>query len=257
MQTVRVSVEAGFCEVGAVCPSERTRAVEMMFGLHAATAGTVRQVELTIAAGDVVLLSGASGTGKSTLLRRIEGVLRRMQNVECRMMNDEANPQSEIRNPKNDAGNFAVVRLTDIPLDSARAVVDCFDMPLEETLGVLSRAGLSEARVWLRSPAQLSEGEQFRYRLAKFMASDAQVLIADEFCAALDRVTARVVAWQLGRCIRQSGRAAVVATSHDDLDRDLRSSVVLRLPDCGSDKMPGHDNVTAMKCPTTATSSEW
>jgi len=205
MKAMRICVEAGHRACGAVRETARTRAVQAMFGLEMAAGAAVRKVEFTLCAGDVVQLAGPSGSGKSTLLRRIEAALRHRMS----------------------AGGL--LRLGDIALETDRAVVDCFAGPLEETLGVLARAGLSEARVWLRSPAELSEGEQFRYRLARFMASGAEVLIADEFCAALDRVTAKVVAWQLARHIRKSGRAAVVATSHEDLKRDLAPSQVVRL----------------------------
>jgi len=150
------------------------------------------------------LICGASGSGKSTLLRAIEAKLR------------------ATKKPGQ------LQRLTDIPLTPDRAVVDCFSQPLAETLALLSRAGLSEARVWLRKPAELSEGEQFRYRLARWMASSAQVLLADEFCAPLDRITARVVAWQLGKFVRASRRCAIVATSHEDLLADLQPTRVIR-----------------------------
>ena len=125
-----------------------------------------------------------------------------------------------------------MVRLSEIAVERDRAVVDCFALPLEETLSVLSRVGLAEARVWVRRPCELSEGQQFRYRLAKFMASEAQVLFADEFCAVLDRVTAKVVAWNLSKFVRGSlgtgrPRAAVVATSHEDLCADLRPGVLV------------------------------
>ena len=92
------------------------------------------------------------------------------------------------------------------------------------TLGHLGaqRAGLSEAHTLLRSPAELSEGQQFRFRVAKFLASDADVLLADEFCATLDRVTAKLVAWQLGKFVRTGGAKAVIAaTTHEDLGEDL------------------------------------
>ncbi len=81
-------------------------------------------------------------------------------------------------------------------------------------------------RVYVCSaPAELSEGQRFRYRLAQFFASDADILIADEFAATLDRVTARVVAHQLGKFVRARRRAAIVATTHEDLAEDLRPAL--------------------------------
>jgi len=171
------------------------------------------QVEVEISAGDVVLIVGNSGAGKSTFLGRVEAGLRRRSGRE---------------------GAVRVQRLEEIAISTRLAVVDCFGGPVERALEMLSRAGLAEARVWLQRPRALSEGEQFRYRLAQFIAGRAQVLIADEFAAAVDRVTARVVAWQLGRFVRESvrgelPRAAVVATSHADVEEDLRPTVVVRV----------------------------
>jgi ABC-type ATPase with predicted acetyltransferase domain len=123
--------------------------------------------------------------------------------------------------------DVSVVRLEEIVLPGDRAVVDCFELSLEETLSCLARAGLSEAHVLLRAPAELSEGQRFRYRLAQFFASDVDVLIADEFAATLDRITARIVAWQLGKFVRASGKAAIVATTHDDLAEDLEPEVTI------------------------------
>jgi ABC-type ATPase with predicted acetyltransferase domain len=194
--------------------SERCREVAGLFGLMGDQAGARREVRvmLEVKPGEVVLIRGASGTGKSTLLGRVEAALL--------------------------AGGVSVMRLEEVALDENAAVVDCFGEPLERALEMLSRAGLSEARLMVRSPRELSAGEAFRYRLARFMAGEARVLVADEFGAVLDRTTARVVAWQLGRFVRVSAggdrpRSAVVATSHEDLVEDLRPAVVVTMGDGG------------------------
>jgi ABC-type ATPase with predicted acetyltransferase domain len=160
-----------------------------------------------------VLITGPSGAGKSTLLRAAEAALR-------------------ARSPRRP--RLRIQRLEQISLTSRLAIIDTFDAPLERALEMLSRAGLAEPRLWLRRPCELSEGQQFRYRLARFMAGAAHVLIADEFTATLDRTTARIIAWQLGRFIRDSAagglpRAAMVATSHADLEEDLHPTRVLRI----------------------------
>ena len=64
-------------------------------------------------------------------------------------------------------------------------------------VALLSGCGLSEARLLLRTPAELSEGQRYRFRLAFALASAAKWIAADEFTATLDRTLARVVAFNL------------------------------------------------------------
>lgn len=199
----------GRIQAGAVRMTERALAVAALFGIPLdgeAERVLFQEVDVPLGPGEVVLITGSSGAGKSTLLRRLGSAL--------------------------PAPATPAMVLDHIPLPADRPVVDCFVGPLEIALGHLARAGLSEAPLLLRSPAELSEGQQFRYRLAQFFASGARVLIADEFGATLDRVTARVVAWQLGKFIRASKttnapRAAILATTHEDLAEDLQPTVHL------------------------------
>jgi ABC-type ATPase with predicted acetyltransferase domain len=193
----------GRVPVGATHASERTLAVAALFGIalqRGEECTLFENVKMAIAPGDVVLITGPSGAGKSTLLRSITEALQSRTTLK-------------------------IAALDTIPLETDRAVVDCFDGDLDAALAHLARAGLSEAHLCLRAPADLSEGQRFRYRLAQFFASDAHVLLADEFGATLDRVTARVVAHQLGKFVRASGRTAVLATTHEDLADDLRPAL--------------------------------
>jgi uncharacterized protein len=184
--------------------SERARQVAMRYGLGVEHGcGRKCAAEVTVPEAGIALITGASGSGKTTLLRRVEEDLRLM--------------------------GRGLLRLERIALPRC-AVVDCFGMPLEETTGLLARAGLGEPRLWLLAPRELSEGERFRFRLAQWMAGSARrVLIADEFCNGLDRVTARGVAWQLRRFVTEGRRAAVVATAHEDLGADLGPALHVRL----------------------------
>jgi ABC-type ATPase with predicted acetyltransferase domain len=196
---VRVSGAVGRAGLAA---TERVAAVAAMFGIDADAGGEevlFPPAEVELRRGDVVLVTGPSGAGKSTFLRSLAAGL-----------------LGEGRR---------VVRLEEIDAPAGRAAVDCLACPLPEALAHLGRAGLSEARLLVRAPAAFSEGQRFRFRLAAFFASDVEVLIADEFGATLDRLTARAVAWQVGKFARASGKIVVAATTHEDLEEDLRPTV--------------------------------
>jgi len=235
---VRVTGELGG-EGRNLRASARMRAVGEMFGVEGGmrhAKGPMRNrerpgrrlwegdAEVEIAAGEVVMICGASGTGKSTLLRRVEAGLRAA----------EAGAGVCAR-------ALRVLRLSEIALPENRAVVDCFSCSLQAAMGALARAGLSEARVLLRPPGALSEGEQFRFRLAQFMASDADVLVADAFGEPLDDLTARVVSWNLGKFIGGSlaagrPRGAIVATVREELIADLQPDRVIWMRGGGEEK---------------------
>ena len=160
-------------------------------------------------AGELLFLSGASGSGKSSLLRA-------MRRRALRTTADQ---------PTTAGRACFVLNLQRIPLPE-RPIVDLF--PLDEsfapTLRRLARVGLAEVWTWLRPPSQLSEGQRWRLRLALAMHAVEQtdqptVLVCDEFAALLDRVTAHVVASVLRRWIdsRADRLSAIVATSHDDV----------------------------------------
>jgi ABC-type ATPase involved in cell division len=157
-------------------------------------------------AGTITLLTGPSGAGKSMLLRAI------------RARQDPSRPWIDLPH----------LSAPDLPL------VDCFgDADLRGVLELLARVGLSEAWSYLRTPAELSEGQRWRLKLAIALHAAAglpnPIIACDEFAALLDRVTAMVVAHRLRRAISTMPHvAAVVATSHDDLEPALAAEVIVR-----------------------------
>jgi len=124
--------------------------------------------------------------------------------------------------------NNTVIDLDEWEVPSGKPIVDCFgEAELEEALGWLSMAGLSDAFAMLRKPEELSDGQRYRFRLAQALAQRPKYIFIDEFCASLDRVTAAVVAANVRKFAERFGTTFVVATSHDDLLEDLGPDVVV------------------------------
>jgi ABC-type ATPase with predicted acetyltransferase domain len=79
-------------------------------------------------------------------------------------------------------------------------MVETVSKTLEEALELLSRVGLNDAFLFLRTYDQLSDGQKYR----KMIESGAQFWILDEFAATLDRDTAKIVAYNLQKILIQA-----------------------------------------------------
>jgi ABC-type ATPase with predicted acetyltransferase domain len=194
------SVEKDFSWQGSV--TKKVTLVMKMFGLDA---GRLRsnvichKCKINLAAGDICYITGASGAGKSVLLRELYKL---------------ASPRERLR-------------LCDIELESGKSLVDCIEGDIFEALRILNKAGLSDVFCVLSEPKKLSDGQKYRYRLAKALASSKKMIFADEFCSGLDRITAAVISHNIAKIARQNGRTFVLASSHDDLLCDLQPDVVV------------------------------
>jgi hypothetical protein len=150
--------------------------------------------ELEIQQGDVVYITGQSGSGKSTVLRELA-----------------------VKMEKN---GLNVVNIDDVELLD-KPLIDQIGKNTSEALNILSIAGLNDAYLFIRKPQELSDGQRYRFKLAKIIESGAGVWIADEFLAVLDRTTAKVIAFNLQKVARKVGATLMVATTHTDMVWDL------------------------------------
>jgi ABC-type transport system involved in cytochrome c biogenesis ATPase subunit len=176
----------------------RSLVVAEAFGLGIDEAQTfkVLDAELKICPQDIVYITGDSGSGKSVLLRAI----------------------------RSDLGEEAI-DLSEVTIDPDKPLIETVGASVVEGLELLSKVGLNDAFLFLRSYNQLSDGQKYRYRVAKLIESKKQWWLMDEFCAALDRDTAKIISFNLQKIARQQGKAVIAATTHGDLFEDLSPSV--------------------------------
>lgn len=185
--------------------TQRVLDVAEMFGLGLddKTFVVLKDLELDIRDGDIVYITGQSGSGKSTILK-------------------------ELRNEMTSRG-IAVASIDEVEMLDKPIVDQVYpeNSSLSKTLELFSLVGLSDANLFLRKPKELSDGQRYRFKLAKMIESGAKVWMADEFLALLDRVTAKVIAYNIQKIARKTGATLIVATTHRDMVQDLSPNLYI------------------------------
>lgn len=190
-------------------------------------------LDLSVTAGEVVVVSGRSGAGKSTLLT-IAGLLRRPDRGEVTVAGVATAGLSERRRTKVRRDHLAFV------YQSANLFPSLSALEQLELVGHIRQEKASEVRERARAtlaavdladradqlPAQLSGGERQRVGIARALMATPSVLFADEPTASLDPERAATVAALLAEAAATHGIATVIV-AHDDAalaraDRHLR-----------------------------------
>ncbi|MCR9222948.1 MAG: DUF2075 domain-containing protein [Hyphomonas sp.] len=160
------------------------------------------ELPVTITPGDMVYVTGQSGSGKSVLLRELSAEL-------------EKHGQK-------------VANIDSVLYHNEKPIIDQLGKDMTEATTLLAMAGISDAYLFIRTPQELSDGQRYRFRLAKLLEQNADVWVADEFGAVLDRTTAKVVAYNLQKVARKAGKTVMVATTHTDLVDELAPNLIVR-----------------------------
>lgn len=182
--------------------SYRARRVCRMFGLtidRLTERAPTHECRLKINPGDIVYITGPSGSGKSVLLRELENSM--------------------------PAGKS--VNLARLSLPNDKTVIDCFDSDIVTTLRTLGTVGLSEVFSILSRPCHLSDGQKYRFRLARALVSGKPFIFADEFSSELDRITASSLAFNIHKFAKRTKTTFILASSHDDILIDLAPDVLV------------------------------
>ena len=211
------------------------RDVYKIYPMGAEAVHALDGVSLTIDRGEFVAIVGQSGSGKSTAMNII-GCLDvpttgtyRLGGVDVSTMDDDQ--QAEIRNKML---GFIFQQYNLIP---KLTVLENVELPLlyagisgqerrERAIRASERVGLAEKQKNL--PSQLSGGQQQRVSIARALAGEPSVILADEPTGALDSRTGREVLAFLQKLNREGD--TVVLITHDN-SIAVRAKRIVRLQD--------------------------
>lgn len=206
-------------------PKLEVRSVRKSFTRHGETRAVLEDISFSVAKGEFVTILGASGCGKTTLLRVIDGL--------------EEHNSGEILidgSPQRSPGREQAFVFQQHRLFPWRTVEDNVALGLElRGLGRKERrrqAGQYLDLVGLTGyedhyPHELSGGMNQRANLARALVVDPEVLLMDEPFAALDAQTREIMQRELLRIWRETGKTVLFVTHQLDEAVYLSDRVVV------------------------------
>lgn len=161
----------------------------------------LRDFSLQINPGDVVLFTGASGSGKSTVIKFL---VEDLQDLE-----EQMNIQGQIRGvDPSQVAKLCTSWNDTLPL------IDQVGESTREAIALLNSVGLAEAHLYLKRPCQISDGQRYRFAVALLCDSGKPIWVADEFASTLDPLTATIVAKGIRKSAWKCGATLILAAPH-------------------------------------------
>jgi putative ABC transport system ATP-binding protein len=179
----------------------------------------LREVSLSVARGEIVVLVGRSGSGKSTLLNLVAGIDRptagsvAVNGTDLTNLDEQARTRFRRRHIGFVFQFFNLIPLLTVeenlllPLDLNGRAGDKGVVRARDLLERVGLAGRGESY-----PERLSGGEQQRVAIARALIHEPDVILADEPTGNLDADTAAEVLELLDSMAREAGRTVLMAT---------------------------------------------
>ena len=210
------------------------RKVEKNYSTPAGSFPALREVDLDITAGEFVALVGRSGSGKSTLLNLIGGI-DRPSHGEVIVAGSAVHqvPENALARWRGKTVGvvfqfFQLLPTLTISENVMLPMDFCNTRPAKErrayALELLEQMGIADQADKL--PSSLSGGQQQRAAIARALANDPPIIIADEPTGNLDSETSRAVL-DLFRSLAERGTTVVIATHERDISGVIDRKVEL------------------------------
>ncbi|GHB72117.1 methionine import ATP-binding protein MetN [Streptomyces viridiviolaceus] len=216
-----------------MAPLIEFRDVSKTFTSRAGTVSALASIDLEIEAGEIFAIIGHSGAGKSTLVRLInalEGVTSGTVTVDGVVISEQS--EREARRIRSRIGMI----FQQFNLFRSRTVFGNVAYPLKlagwskerqraRVAELLAFVGLTD-KAWAY-PDQLSGGQKQRVGIARALANNPTILLADESTSALDPETTQDVLRLLRRVNSELGLTVVVVTHEMDVVRSIADRVAV------------------------------
>ncbi len=195
--------------------------VSKEYSSGANTVRALRPSSLTLDRGEFVLLEGPSGSGKTTLLQ-VMGLLMKPTSGSIKICGEDVTVMGEDKLPGLRLKHIGFIFQT-FNLFPALTAFENVKLVLKlkgfgwtergkEAKTLLDRVGLGSCMH--RKPGELSGGQRQRICIARALAGDNDIILADEPTAALDTATGISII-ELLRNEARTGRKAVLVVTHD------------------------------------------
>ena len=210
----------------------RVEHVSKRFGSGETEVFAVRDVSLSVAPGEVVLIMGPSGSGKTTLLSMLGALLKPTEGT-IQLDGTVLSALSEKRLPTVRLRSFGFI-FQDFNLLSALTVLENVALVAElagakksaaneKGRTLLTELGLAERLDFL--PEKLSGGEKQRVAIARALVNNPSLILADEPTANLDSKIGHEIMRLLRRIAKEQDRSVVIV-SHDARIKDIADRVL-------------------------------
>ena len=215
-------------------PVVSVRDMRKTYSLGETEVHALRDISVSIAAGEFVAIMGASGSGKSTFMN-ILGCLDRPTSGEYRMEGTDVSQLNKkelarTRNQKigfvfqgfNLLGRTTALENTELPMLYSRISKKEREQRAREALTLVGLGDRLE-----HFPSQMSGGQQQRVAIARALVNKPRILLADEPTGNLDSRTS-VEVMEIFQKLNRDGLTIVLVTHEPDIARFTQRQIVFR-----------------------------
>jgi putative ABC transport system ATP-binding protein len=194
----------------------------------------LKGINLDIQRGEFVVITGRSGAGKTTLVNLLAG-LNQLTSGEI-WVDDKPIYRFNQEQSARWRGQHVGVVFQSFQLIPALTVLQNVTLPMdfagrgtlrqrkERGLSLLQQLGIEEHAYKL--PSQVSGGQQQRVAIARSLANDSPLLVADEPTGSLDSKTAQSV-FEIFEALANAGKTVVMVTHDRDFAKKVKHSLIL------------------------------